>query len=64
MTQSNSTAHTSLPGVEAALQRAAQRARTLARQTDTPLVIFKDGRIERQSPSIPTDAALASGTQR
>lgn len=38
-----------LPGVEAALRRAAQRARELARQTHTPLVVYKDGKIERQT---------------
>lgn len=39
-----------LTGVEAALRRAAQRARELAWQTHTPLVFYKNGRIERQTP--------------
>jgi hypothetical protein len=34
-----------LTGVEAALQRAALRAREIAAQTGTPLVIYKDGKI-------------------
>ncbi len=34
-----------LAGVEAALLRAALRAREIAFQTGTPLVIFKDGRV-------------------
>lgn len=38
-----------LPGVEAALHRAAQRARELAKQTHTPLVVYKNGKIERQT---------------
>jgi len=40
-----------LPGVEAALRRAAQRARELSKQTHTPLVVYKDGKIERQTLS-------------
>ncbi len=32
---------------EAALKRAAKRARELARQTQTPLVIYRDGKIEK-----------------
>ncbi len=34
-----------LAGVEAALRRAAQRARKTAKDTGTPLVIYKDGKI-------------------
>jgi hypothetical protein len=34
-------------GVEAALRRASQRARTLAEQTGTPLVIYADGKIKK-----------------
>ena len=34
-----------LTGVEAALQRAALRAREIAAQTGTPLVIYKNGKI-------------------
>jgi hypothetical protein len=34
-----------LTGVEAALQRAALRAREIATRTGTPLVIYKNGKI-------------------
>lgn len=34
-----------LTGVEAAIQRAALRAREIAAQTGTPLVIWKNGKI-------------------
>ncbi len=37
-----------LAGVEAAMQRAAQRARKRAKDTGTPLVIYKDGRVVLQ----------------
>jgi hypothetical protein len=37
-----------LAGVEAALQRAAQNARKTAKDTRTPLVIYKNGRIIMQ----------------
>ncbi len=37
-----------LAKVEAALQRAAQKARKTARDTRTPLVIYKNGRIIMQ----------------
>ncbi|MEA2083510.1 MAG: hypothetical protein U9O82_04575 [Thermodesulfobacteriota bacterium] len=37
-----------LARVEAALLRAAQKARKTARETRTPLVIYKDGRIIMQ----------------
>jgi len=37
-----------LARVEAALQRAAQKARKTAKDTCTPLVIYKDGRIVMQ----------------
>lgn len=37
-----------LARVEAALIRAGARAREIARRTNTPLVIFKHGRIIRQ----------------
>jgi hypothetical protein len=32
-------------GAEAALRRAARRARLVARQTGTPIVIWRDGRV-------------------
>jgi len=34
-----------MQGVEAALLRAARRAREIARQTNTPLIIERDGKI-------------------
>jgi len=34
--------------VEAALRRAALRAREVARQTGTPLVVYKNGRIVKE----------------
>jgi hypothetical protein len=37
-----------LARVEAALKRAGARAREIARQTGTPLVIYKDGRVVSQ----------------
>ena len=37
-----------LARVEAALQRAAQKARKTAKDTRTPLVIYKNGRIIKQ----------------
>lgn len=49
MASVNTESDSPLPGVEAALQRAAQRARELARQTHTPLVVYKNGRIELQT---------------
>ncbi len=36
-----------LARVEAALQRAAQKARKIAKDTRTPLIIYKDGKIKR-----------------
>ena len=39
-----------LEGVEAALWRAAQRARDIARQTGTPLVIYRNGKVEQVNP--------------
>ena len=41
----NTNSNSRLNGVEAALRRAAQRARELAAQTGTPLVIYKNGKI-------------------
>ncbi len=35
-------------GAEAALRRAARRAREIARSTGTPLVIWRDGRIVKE----------------
>ncbi len=37
-----------LTGIDAALRRAAQRARDVAESTGTPLVIYKDGKIEKR----------------
>jgi hypothetical protein len=38
-------------GIEAALLRAAQRARVVARQHGTPLVIWRDGRVCEVDPN-------------
>ena len=37
-----------LANVEVALRRAAKRARTVAEQTHTPLVVFEDGHVVRK----------------
>ncbi len=37
-----------LQGVEKALRRAGTRARKIAEQTNTPLVIYKDGKVIKQ----------------
>lgn len=50
MTQLVSPARPFLTGVEAALRRAGQRARMVAKQTHTPVVVLKNGKIERQAP--------------
>lgn len=39
-----------LEGAEAALWHATQRARDIARQTGTPLVIYRNGRVEKVNP--------------
>lgn len=38
-------------GVEAALSRAAKRARQLARQTETCIVVVRDGKLVQEIPS-------------
>jgi hypothetical protein len=48
MTTTNNTIQDpDLARVEAALQRAAQKARKTAKDTRTPLIIYKDGKIRR-----------------
>lgn len=37
-------------GIESALARAAQRAAKIARETGTPLILWKDGRVVEISP--------------
>lgn len=37
-----------LASAEAALQRAAKRARTIAEQTQTPLVVYEGGRVVKK----------------
>ena len=37
-----------MSGVTAALQRAGVRAREVARQTHTPLVVYRNGKVEHQ----------------
>jgi hypothetical protein len=43
------------------LRRAALRARELARQTHTPVVVYRNGKVESQ---IPDDTARAGGAER
>ena len=50
-----------LSGVAEALRRAALRARELARQTHTPVVVYRNGKVESQ---IPDDTARAGGAER
>ena len=50
-----------LPGVAEALRRAALRARELACQTHTPVVVYRNGKVESQ---IPDDTAPAGGAER
>jgi diaminopimelate decarboxylase len=47
--------------VAEALRRAALRARELARQTHTPVVVYRNGKVESQ---IPDDTARAGGAER
>ena len=42
---------TAFPDAEAALRRAAARAQIIAIQTGTPLVIWRNGRVEKVPPS-------------
>lgn len=53
-----------LPGVEAALRRASQRAREIALQTHTPIVLFRDGRVEKQmvNPAIVETSSESQGS--
>ncbi|MBV2262337.1 MAG: hypothetical protein KUL79_02115 [Thauera sp.] len=46
-----------LSGVAEALRRAALRARELARQTHTPVVVYRNGKVQSQIP----DASAAAG---
>lgn len=46
MASMNSDVPLPLTGVAAALRRAGLRARELAKQTHTPLVMYRDGRVE------------------
>lgn len=39
-----------LAGIEAALRRAAKRARTIAAQTHTPLVVYEGGQVVEKLP--------------
>lgn len=50
-----------LPASVAAMQRAAQMARQIAIQTNTNLIIVKDGKIVRIPPEVLREAA-ANGT--
>lgn len=42
-----------LKQVQAALQRAALQARKIAAQTETSVVIIRDGKISNEHPSLP-----------
>ena len=46
-----------LSGVAEALRRAALRARELAQQTHTPVVVYRNGEVQSQIP----DASAAAG---
>lgn len=48
-----------LRGSWAALQRATERARRIAAQTGTAIVIFRDGKIEHVYPSVSSTASGA-----
>ncbi|MDL1981014.1 MAG: hypothetical protein LWX02_05995 [Deltaproteobacteria bacterium] len=48
MTEEKKLTDNDLKKVEAALRRAALRAREVARQTGTPLVVYKNGRIVKE----------------
>lgn len=37
-----------LAGAEVALRRAAKRARTIAQQTDTPLIVYEGGHVVKK----------------
>jgi len=45
---SKTSRHDGLTGIDAALRRAEQRAREMAASTGTPLVIYRDGKIEKR----------------
>jgi len=40
-----------LAGAEAALRRAAKRARTIAEETKTPLIFYKNGNVVKEFPT-------------
>lgn len=48
MNNSDNEVHEALPGVPPALHRAAQRARTIAAHTGTPLVTIENGQIKKR----------------
>lgn len=48
MNSSDNEGHDPLPGVSPALYRAAQRARTTAARTGTPLVTIENGQIKKR----------------
>lgn len=39
-----------LAGAEVALRRAAKRAKTIAQQTHTPLIVYEGGRVVKKFP--------------
>lgn len=52
-----------LPGVAEALRRAALRARELARQTHTPVVVYRNGKVQSQIPDASASAGGADAAQ-
>jgi hypothetical protein len=52
--------HAEMAKIEAALVRAAQAARDLARRHGVPVVVWRDGRVVQESP----DEALPPSPQR
>ncbi len=49
--QPNKDKDLAVPGVESALLRAAKKARQVAKQTNTPLVIMENGKVVEKRPS-------------
>ena len=51
--QSKAVKGATVAGVQSALLRAGERAREVAARTQTPLVIYRDGRIEKRMVTRP-----------
>ena len=52
-----------LSGVAEALRRAALRARELAQQTHTPVVVYRNGKVQSQIPDASAPAGGADAAQ-